>query len=94
MTNPGFIGIDKDLPADTITLTVESMTLMLTAAPTSPGKLIPQILLNSHELGCYRIMMDRDTYESLACQVKWLTDMTPDQLREIAVQLHGKESDQ
>jgi len=92
MTNPGYISVDKDLPSDTITLTVESLTLMLTASGTEPGKLLPQILLNSNELGCYRILLNRDNYANLVAQVKWLTDMTPDQLRHLARTLNNGEA--
>jgi hypothetical protein len=93
MANPAYVKLDKALPSDTVTLTVESLTLMLTASASDPGKLLPQIVLNTNELGCYRILMNRENYATLVSQIEWITKLTPQQLPEIADTLNnGKDT--
>jgi hypothetical protein len=89
MTNPEYVTLE--LPADTIDLTVEGATFILTAS--GDGKLIPQLALNTREMGWYRIFMNRSVFVSLMGQVDYFKSLTPDQLGDITDRLHNKETE-
>jgi hypothetical protein len=85
--NPDFVKLD--LPSDTITLTHNGITIMLTAS--GDGRLIPQLVLDTNEVGVYRVGMTRNQFASLAGQVDYFAKLTRDQLTDITEKLHHDE---
>jgi hypothetical protein len=78
------------LPVDTFPITGTEAVFFLTAD--GQGKLIPQLALETEELGWYRITFAADTFKALLAQAAGLANMTAEQTNAIARQLHGDDA--
>jgi hypothetical protein len=85
MTNPDYVNLQ--LPADTVSVTADTATIILTAS--GDGRLVPQLALNTREMGWYRIYMNRAVFVSMLGQLDYLKGLTPDQLGDITTRLHN-----
>lgn len=78
--------VNLGLPPDTISVKATAATFLLTASGDS--KLVPQLALNTEEMGWYRIYLKPDVFKSLTLQNDYFSHLTNEDTHAIARQLH------
>lgn len=91
MGTPGYISLDG-MPADTVDLTVDDKASFIITAG-GPGELVPALVLNTRELGWYRVAMDWAVFLNLVGQLDYFKTLGPDQLGQIIETLHRREAE-
>lgn len=92
MTNPGYVNLGE-LPADTIITEAGAITLALTAVPDGSGALLPQLLVDSSEMGVYRFIFGRQVLTSLVNQCLFFSRLNAEELNAITNALTPKDGD-
>lgn len=87
MNDPELVGIN--LPADTITLTANEATFILTAEPEAPGQLLMWLILGTEQMGYYRILILRDQLTHMIDQLLYFRSLTRDDGDKILRSLAG-----